>query len=194
MSGLKENGDRICTLALWSNNLRDADAALVNIYQACLEAGPLVCRIHEDSVPKIDARVNTLLEKLRTEPIAFFSEQTGLYGEVTYTIAKLVIFSTLYTPHSTGRALTDALAELEKGNAEPLWNMNTIYKKYNVEDLTCDCPAVPPVPFATDVTASIACSDGNVINATVDDIRKSFEEVAEVSEFAEHWLMHLFCA
>lgn len=89
--------------------------------------------------------------------------------------------------------LVDALVELEEGNAEPLWQI-AAYRAFNMQDLACDCPVIPSVPFASDGLAPIACSDGDAVNSTIDDIRALYEKIAEDSDFAEVWPIHLSCA
>lgn len=165
-----------------------------NIYQACIEAGPLICPLYEGSISKITARVDALLEKLRTTPVAFFNENTGTYGSVDYSTAKNAIFSILYRPHTMGQNLTYALVELEEGNAEPLWELSS--RKTDLSSLQCDCPSVPPVPFSQgkDVNLAIACSDGEPLHYTITELRKLYDHMAQYSTFAETWWRYIGCS
>jgi len=180
---------------LWSNNLRDTDAVLHNIYDACVAAGPTKCPIYENSTSLIETRVNTLLTKLKTKPIPFFEKSSGKYAVVDYSQAKGAIFTVLYRPHSSGRNLTVALAELEKGNAEPIWRLSNRVVD-SAETFTCSCPAVPPVPFAqgSENTLSVACGDGPAVREDVEELREFYDEMAESSMFAESWWIHLGCS
>lgn len=179
---------------LWSNNLRDTDKGLLQLYQACADVGPLACPIYESTAEKVKARVDALLEKLRTHPVAFYNETTGAYGEVDYSIAKGAIFGVLYNPHTSGRNLTVALADLENGIAEPIYQFAR--RKPDDDDLLCECPTVPPVPFAqgSHITLAVACGDGPPLNTTVDELRAFYDDMAKNSTFAEGWWIHLGCS
>lgn len=62
---------------LWSNNLRDTDAALFDIYQACVHASPKECSMYEENAELIADRVEKLLAKIKAEPIPFLTIGVG---------------------------------------------------------------------------------------------------------------------
>lgn len=179
---------------LWSNNLRDTDAGLFQIYQACVDAGPSVCPIYETSVDEVNARVNSLLEKLKVHPISFYNSSTGAYGTLDYSAAKGSIFTVLYNAHKAGARLTHAIADAEKGVGQPLYDLSS--RVVSSEALECDCPASPlPLPFSNSAenTLAIACGDAGPTEATLEETREFYEEMGKSSTFAEMWWIRLGC-
>ncbi|TCD64930.1 hypothetical protein EIP91_003427 [Steccherinum ochraceum] len=183
--------------AQWSTNLLDTDAGLFGIYQACVDAGPLVCRIYEKTADEIHARVQKLLAQLRTTPVSFYNETSGAYGVVDYSLVTRVIFTTLYKPYNTGERLTSVLADLELGNAEPIFQISEtkIAQGYITDD--CVCPSVPYETVAhigRENMLSIACSDAPPVEDDLPTLKGYFEKMAELSMFAETWWPRIGCS
>ncbi|THH28198.1 hypothetical protein EUX98_g5998 [Antrodiella citrinella] len=183
--------------ALWSRNLMDTDAELFQLYQACVDAGPLVCAIHESSTEKIHSRVQGLLTKIRSYPASFYNATTGVYGEVDYSLVKSVILSVLYKPHDLGKGLVSAIADLEQGNPEPIWQLSGGKEAGKLLTGSCACPATPEKPWnkiGRENFYAIACGDGDVVTDSVDALRKYYDDLAEDSIFAENWYIRVGCA
>lgn len=98
----------------YARDLIDTDKDLFQIYQACVEAGPSICPIHESSADAIDQRINAFLDKLKTQP-RFYNETSGAYGTLDYSAAKGAIATVLYVPYDSGASLAQALALAEQG-------------------------------------------------------------------------------
>lgn len=177
----------------YAHDLQDTDKALLSIYQACVDAGPSICPIFETSTDKISARVDTLLESLKIEPISFYNETSGEYGSLDYSAAKGAIFTVLYTPHQNGAALTVALALAEQGEGQPLFTLSGRVAANS--DYVCSCSETPSTPFADgyENTLAIACGDSGPFNGTLDDMKALYAEMAQDSQFAELWTIYLTC-
>ena len=175
--------------------MRDTDAGLFQLYQACVDAGPSVCPIYEPTAEGINTRVNALLEKLKAQPVHFYNTTSGAYGLLDYSAAKGSIFTVLYNTHRAGAQLTHALAEAEKGIGQPLYDLSARVVKS--DGLQCSCPAsTPSVLFSEspENTIGIACGDAGPINSTLEELREFCEEMAKDSTFAEIWWIHAACA
>jgi len=191
---------------LWSNNLRDTDADLLDFYSACVDAGPSKCPIHENSTSLVKERIDNLLTKLKIAPVPLYETlsvhgsgrfQNAYYDVVDYTMVKQVIFAILYQTHSLGAYLANALAELERGNGEMIWAMSM---KHAAEMLmTCDCPVdgespVPPRGLF-EATLSIGCGDVvEPLNESLEELREAYEEMAKTSMFADGWFIRAACS
>ena len=159
-----------------------------------MDAGPSVCPIHESSVDAINTRVNTLLDRLKAEPLSFFNQTTGAYGTLDYSAAKGAILSVLYIPYDSGAALTEALALAEQGQGQPLFDLSNSAQPSS--NLLCDNSASPSTPFAAgaDVTYSIACGDKGVQNTTIDDLKTLYDGIQMDSQFGDLWTIFIGCS
>ena len=181
-------------IALWSRNLKDTDAALDWLYQDCIKAGPGLCPVYEETVPLIRHRVDGLLRKLKVRPATFYDVPTKTYGEVDYSIAKYAIFSSLYSLHTSGRRLAIALAELERGDAKPLFDMAR--RKLDHTSFTCNCPPkpLPPSGQGAYINLAIACSDGAPVRYSLEELQEFYAEMGEESVFAEVMTRRIGCS
>ncbi|THH27977.1 hypothetical protein EUX98_g6208 [Antrodiella citrinella] len=151
-----------------STSLLDTDATLFGIYQACVDAGPLVCPIHESSTEKIHDRIQKLVNSLRSNPATFYNADTGSHGEVDYSLVQKVIFISLYRPYESGMKLASVLADLERGVAEPIFRLS---QAEATEEAMKES-------FTDDVVA----------------LRKHYNSLSQVSMFSEIWYARLGCA
>ncbi|KLO10632.1 hypothetical protein SCHPADRAFT_916291 [Schizopora paradoxa] len=186
---------------LWSNNLIDTDAALLDICKACVKAGPEKCGLHEDSAELVLERINKLLDGLKSQPIPVVKkssehDMTPEYGLVNYETVKSVIFGVLYNTHTAGAFLFNMLAELEKGNALPWFQMSPARAFRSL--LACDCPApgheLPQFYGLFEHTLAIACGDTPLENESLEDVQKVYDDIAKISTFADVWGMHVRCS
>ena len=88
-----------------------------------------------------------------------------------YNFLRDVIFGSLYAPYADFPPLANALAELSKGNAEPVWNMRS------------SGPG-----FINEASIAISCNDGNLIPGTLADAELYYNELAKTSEWADVWV------
>lgn len=185
-------------LGLWETNLVDTTKGLRWYFQECVDAGPEACVFYESSVDKVEARYSQLLSKLKSRPLAV--QPTGAlstptdYGIVDYGITLSIVFEFLYKPYTNGRAATlaAALAAAEKGDAQPLWDL----QKAGIEQFSCKCPSRPTTrasPYSQDASAAISCSDGDVVRASPQDLQDWYDQVGRDSEFAALWSSYVRC-
>lgn len=180
-----------------STSLLDADATLFGIYQACVEAGPLVCPIHESSVEKIRDRVQKLINSLRSNPATFYNADTGSYGEVDYSLVKKVIFSSLYMPYESSPRLVSAIADLERGSAEPIFRLSEAKAMGELITESCTCPSVSRVKSGRrgmENILAISCGDGNPVNDEVDTLKEYYNNLSQTSMFYDIWYPRLECS
>lgn len=172
----------------------DSDAALRWFYEECIEVGPEICPIYEDTVPKVWDRVDRLLKTLKVQPVTFYNESSGIYGEVDYSVAKFAIFSSLYKLHSVGRKLSVALADLEKGNAQTMYELAS--KKIDHASFSCECPIETPGTSSqgSDVNLAIACTDGRAVEYTLEELQEFYDDMSLISTFADVMTRRIGCS
>ncbi|TCD60878.1 hypothetical protein EIP91_009369 [Steccherinum ochraceum] len=180
---------------LWSHNLLDTDATLQHVLQACVDAGPHDCPIHEDSADQIHGRIHKLLTNLRTDPASFYNNATGAYGIVDYATAFRAVFTMLYRPHEFAKPILSALADLEHGNAEPLFDLT---EAKEAQDLITNGRCAPHQEAWRDGRRenqfAIACGDGPPVPRGLDELREYYEELSRSSAFAEAWSWRTGCS
>lgn len=97
-------------------------------------------------------------------------------------------------PHQFGAALTFAVAAAEQDDGQALSDLSNLVSLSS--DFVCDCSAAPPIPFADGVENAVAirCGDSGPSNATLDDMRNVYAEMARDSPFAEMWSAYVGCS
>ena len=170
------------------------------VLDACVDAGPDICALYESTSQKVHTRVNNIFDSLKRRPLPISAMVNGTYknyGIVDYKMARTVVFRLLYSPYGRNgvRAapnVTNALAEAEKGNGLPLAELaGLVPTPFKCE---CSAPEKPSTPILTpDATFAIACGDGAVLNDTLEDLERHFENMAKDSEFAAVWPFRSFC-
>ena len=163
--------------------------------QACVDAGPQECALHEPTASAVHARIHRLFGRLKTNPMpvritdASPSINTP-YGLITYKSVKTALFLFLYSPYTTATLgaprLASALRDVENGDGVALWGLLNSFE----EKFSCDCPIIPgePTPFSVstpDAQQAIMCTDGDDVFDTVEDLESHFELLAADSEFAD---------
>ena len=180
----------------YGHDIANIDKTLNVVYQACVDAGPIVCPLYESSTDKISARVDKLVNSLKTQPISFFNATTNNYGILDYSAAKGAMLTSLYKPYDPqvgGAALLSALASAERGDGLPLYAVLggiTANSQYV-------CPATPPVAFASGIENLIAirCGDTPRPPFGIDDLKALYAEMAQDSQFfSEVWTFELGCS
>lgn len=185
---------------LWSKNLLDTDAALLDVCEACVKAGPIACRMYEETAELVLQRINKLLEKLKVAPIPVYLSPgpAPWYGIVNYDIVKLMIFISLYTTHSDGLFVLNKLELFESRSGIPLFPISS--RPMFRELLTCDCSAPgsenPPFYGSWDIEhfLAIACGDSEIENESVEEVQAVYREIANTSSFVDAWGIHAACS
>jgi hypothetical protein len=187
--------------ALWSNNLLDTDAALQHFIDECVNAGPKACALHEKDPHAIDTRITATLERLKRQPLAVThmkNESEVLdYGIVDYSLVRRLMFAFLYRPYSAGplngTALATALAAAERGDGWPFWEL----QRSREVRLPCDCSTgsrPPRVADGAEMGLAVACSDGEEVNDSLEELKDHFEMVGKTSKFVDMWTHRVRCS
>lgn len=155
---------------LFNENLLDTDKVLQIFFDSCFNAGPSGCSFYASSPEPISENLNRLYDITKTSPFPVLSN-TSSYGVVDYNFLRSTIFISLYSPYSLFPPLADALAELSKGNAKPLWDYATQLGLNEVSD-----PLI-----------AIACNDASLIPGTLGDAEQYYNKLAKTSEWADVW-------
>jgi hypothetical protein len=169
-------------------------------FAACSDAGPAACALHESSPDEVKERVSKIFADLKNRALPVRAETHAVgasteYGLVDYAFARGFVFQWLYHPYSAvqnASAVASALAAVERGNGRPLWDM----AKGKLINNKCDCGGAWRLPSGRDdeTTLAIACSDGDVVDDSLDELREYFENLAQASSFAELWPPRLMCS
>ncbi|KAK1829949.1 hypothetical protein QBC39DRAFT_412302 [Podospora conica] len=161
------------------NFLRDADKVMDSFYFHCHRAGPLRCAFHAATPDLIRARLDALLETLRTTPVLVpprpseSDDLPSLPELITYSKAKRMIATALYQPILRFPSIAVVLAGLERGDGTP-------YQSYTALDGGPSplplCPASPPFPDDADADGggdtpdafpAVLCTDAPPWNETL---------------------------
>jgi hypothetical protein len=125
------------------------------------------------------------------------------YGIVDYASARHLVFQFLYKPYAAGQgvgntnatSLAHALAAVEHGNGRPLFELAQALEG---KEFRCECDKdKEPETTAIDgreTTLAIACSDGDVVEDSVEELQKHYEGMAEMSSLAEFWGVRVQCS
>jgi hypothetical protein len=183
-------------------------------YKACADADPNTCALHEATGAEVKSRTEAIFAELKTRPIpisppANSSSSSDVeldagilqYGVVDYSMTRNIVFHFLYTPYGSqaGRmnatSLAYALAAAGVGDGRPLWELSQSLKGKEFE---CECgkEKEPETAMGAGVEQllAVACSDGDEVNDSVEELQKHYEGMAEMSSFAELWTIRLQCA
>lgn len=156
-----------------------------------------------DSITDLKSRFDTLAENLKSSPVPVPASLDGTRGPeiIKYDDVRGWIFSALYSPLANYVPLAEALSELAQGNG----TLFSIRKSEGVENF---CPSgkcgQAPVPYSptcqlpgsnVEVTASILCSDGDVLARTKEGYKEIWEETKKESAlFGDIWTsVHTGC-
>lgn len=165
-------------------------------YEACFQAGPQGCAIYDKSPQAIKARVDRILERLKVQPLtASVGSSSGVldYGIVDFSVLKNALFVYLYHPYGGASAVAAALAALEHGDANLLWQLPVLEEQKNL----FKCPVANDTSveqLVIEPQFAIACSDGTPVNDTYDQLEAGYEDNARKSSFAGGLPVRVECA
>lgn len=171
---------------MFNASLIDTDAVLTWFYDACVEAGPELCPIHESTSERIRQRVNNVLEGLKSAPIPFVDATSGTQGVVTYDVVKNQLFQMLYSPYSSGAPFAAAFAALEAGNPVPIWSSSSDAGIQQLLIGSC-IPELNEIVVDAFITAVIGCSEALPVTDTLDDLKVYYDNLVKQSSFADVW-------
>ena len=178
--------------------MTDSDNALNQIYQACVDAGPSTCPLYESSADKVSARVDKLLDSLKTQPLSFFNSTINDFGVLDYSTAKFAVLQTIYKPYNVvggGASLLSAIAAAEQGEGRPLYD--TFIGAPSSSPFECPTSAVDQVSFASGLESqwSVRCGDLSRPPLSLDELKANYAETEHDSHFfGEAWHFNLGCA
>lgn len=187
-----------CKLSLMYKRLRpshsasDTDKILDYFYENCVKAGSNECAIYEKTTQQVRSRVERIFNHLEVQPIPVAIGTGPLdYGLVDYSMVRAYVFTFLYNPFLLGgKNVSTILLQLEKGDGSSLFAMQ------EPSTVHCDCdPNVRQVDiFSPLATVAIACSDGDVVNDSVQQLQKWYQNNKKESSFADSWPFRIACA
>lgn len=167
--------------------LQDTDKVMDAFYEFCFLAGPDNCAFFKNSPEEIETRLNLLLTAIKKEPVIVPALSHGeMPAIITYSGLRRMQFRALYQPLLLFPSLADALAGLELRNGSQF--MQFLGPQF--QDLfTCDTPDLQnPQDSETENTAdaspAIMCSDGALLNDTVDDLQDYVNGLLNTSKAA----------
>ncbi|EJD44705.1 hypothetical protein AURDEDRAFT_166193 [Auricularia subglabra TFB-10046 SS5] len=171
--------------AAWDNNLIDTDKALRLVIDACVASS--ACPLHETTSQLLSSRIDSIFDGLKTAPLTV--QDDSQYGIVTYPLARNLLFDSLYNPINNMPPLFAALAAAEQGDGAPLYALSgRTESKWRGP-----CGAEGKVPPPMETFAAVACSDGDPLNEDLEEVKRRFAKMAELSSFADVWPYHLAC-
>jgi hypothetical protein len=164
---------------LWLNNIRDADKGLRLFFGAC--AAETLYALHEKSADAIATRLEDLYAAIKRAPVAVplvtassstVTSASADYGLIDYGVVRDVLFNFLLKPYAfpvNATALASALVALESRNGRPMWNL----VKGGQPAFACQCGESPIFKPASgsELTLAVACSDGDVIQDSMEQLQ-----------------------
>ncbi|KAJ7159601.1 Alpha/Beta hydrolase protein [Mycena filopes] len=165
----------------------DTDAVLQTFFDGCVTAGPSLCAFYESTATKIAARLATLTDTLRTQPIPAITSHG--YALVDYSLLRMVIFNSLYMPFMYFPPLAQALALLERGNGTALYDL---FEELSGDvPFECDCNANNTAPFTTngaEAAIAVQCGDAVPVNDSIGQLTEFYQNAARTSQFVEFFV------
>lgn len=172
------------------NAVRDADTVMDAFYGLCHKAGPLKCAFYGPSPDSIKQRHQTILERLRVQPIIYMPQTSAgsdLPELVTYSKIRKLAATSLYRPNYYFTHLADVLAGLEKDDGKPYYDFITRYGLLFSD--VCLAIRIPPEEPLTndgegsdDAFPTILCADGKPLPPHPVEFEQYVEEMERVSQ------------
>ena len=164
----------------WSSVILDTEQAFTRYLDACVEAGPSACPIHENTTELVRARIEHLADKLHLNPLPVFNDSDTSnvkFGTVGYTDLTNSIFQMLYGPTARGAPAAEALPIIEQGDGSML------FKDFPfLEDSCTGNKSKPFVAGQDEIRASIACSDRiNSSRYSLEQMQQAYQDELAIS-------------
>ncbi|KAM7206094.1 hypothetical protein V8F20_002876 [Naviculisporaceae sp. PSN 640] len=157
----------------WREAMDQLDESMEAFVGFCHSAGPEKCSFWGDSPENITARLDTVIERLRTNPIPFSGVPDKLPSMITISDLKSLFISSIYLPLAVFPLMADALRALELGVKEPLADLAGLWNQMGTAN------------FASDANYAIKCSDSYGRNniTTLDEYKSYVQYAASKSKY-----------
>lgn len=167
--------------------LHDTDEVMDAFYSRCHLAGPVVCAFYAPSPMKIKKRLNTLLAKIKENPVIV--PASGVDPEipevVTYTRVKQMISTALYQPVLMFARTAEVLNALEGGDGRPFYEYRLAGARPSSVCTMETVPPTVPIPLVeegtADASSAILCVDTDPVTETVEEFQEYAKRLQEVS-------------
>ena len=138
------------------------------------------------------------MESLKQNPIPFVTPPTSTspaptYGLLTYSIAKTLLFDTMYTPNQIGSAIASAFASALSNDSQPLYSFSLDATISQLFDASCD-PAANRINANPVSALAVACGDGKPVEPDLSALKTYFAGLAKQSIFWDVWPVRVGCA
>ncbi|KAH7417696.1 TAP-like protein-domain-containing protein [Cadophora sp. MPI-SDFR-AT-0126] len=175
--------------------LQDTDNVMDSFYRFCHLAGPKQCAFHATTPEAIEARLQTLLKRIKTHPI-IVPASTSLNPRpeiVSYSKLQRLITSALYRPLVMFPSLADTFVALEAGDGRPFIDLTSQggeelplcdSRLENPADPENPTPEVPEAEGSVDASKAIMCSDGEPIPGGVEEFSVYAGKLMDLSKSA----------
>jgi hypothetical protein len=172
---------------------RDADKIPQLFYEACSQAGPDSCALFAPDPAAIKARVDALFASLKVKPIVVPVTSNATdgpldYGLLDYNVVRRSFGNYFYNPFTNASAMAAALAAAEQGDGRPFWELVPVL------DVIEQCASGAGTQNALETLAAIACTDGDPVSDSLEDLNIWYEQLAATSSFADLLYVHVACA
>ena len=199
----------------WIQSLLNTDAVEASFFKYCHEAGTR-CAIYRegDSEADIRARVYDIAYKLKSNPVHGINAKSHTPAIITYEILKSIMFISLYFPLMTFPAAALLLDLFYRNDVEVLMSVFVLPPSIDIKPYCAGF--VPPGYQVDDAQKAIMCSDKRYpvsfssfapfyglpsplppfkplttkpqLNETVPDLQTHFENMANISSYADIWM------
>lgn len=154
----------------WTTNLLDTDREIPRFAEYCWLSGPDNCTLyHEDGPDAIVQRFDNITQNLLSNPIAVPATQYFPGDLATYSDLKALFAKVTYSPLTGFDLLSEAMAQLEKGNGTVLVDTRRVSNLRFQQRLSKSCEKDGPYSHACDpfydegalsiISAAVLCSD-----------------------------------
>ncbi|KAG0645908.1 hydrolase [Hyphodiscus hymeniophilus] len=180
------------TTCAHKNALHDTDIVMEAFYTFCHSAGPSNCALWSPTPDLIKARLDTIIDSLKTDPIIVpaslsLLDTSELPELITYSSLKRLISTSLYQPVRFFPSFARVCSALENRDGAPFLDAATAWG-YKKKQFSCDIPNIPPGPNDVesndDAFRAIMCSDGGEMTDSVEEFTEYAEGLMEMSKAA----------
>lgn len=162
-------------VAMWSDNLLDADKALQSFFDGCAAAGPEGCAFCAPTPDEIAQNLAALYESVRARPLPVRTESR--YGLVDFDLLRRVLFDTLHFPWTRLAPAAEMLAALSRGDGSPL--LDLVDTQF---ECSCD-PTDHQFDAVVDSELAIHCNDGGAVPSGFDNAQQHYDDMVQISSW-----------
>jgi hypothetical protein len=139
---------------VWADSLRDADKVLASFHKYC-HKGKDLCALYRngDSEENIEARLNSVMDSLKRNPLTGVNVVKNTPAMVTYSDLKRLLFMSLYSPQLVFPAVAFIIDLIHRGQGDTL--LSLLDQPFEFKPF-CSAMYFPP---GGDAQNAIMCSD-----------------------------------